>query len=508
MYTRFMGAQRLSNLEPREFHLFLPLSSLVLSTFPAQILSVQPLLALRGSGALLQFTELPFRYRWNVVPYVVASTTSLSKLQDRKGVQPRFSRFRGWIWRQWEHFVATLRISRDLVAVVDISWHLDSARVQLDLPQNIREVERAMPVVATLEDHTPDIVIQASKALRVIAMTKQLWLKILNNLAFNGLLDLPPIDRLNISTDALILLVQRGVAGPASWLSSFPPNRPEQIVDLHLFGGGQYARICTVNSLKYITLAPATKFSQSHILWTMNTFSGRRSCWLADKHFVSFSFQLQAPLLQEVDLQTGQVKEVFSSVFTGTGFCREPGLLGELLVFSFMPNHLNQTVVVLIDWQRRKCLKLDYMSYPYTAKCEKNSDTITFCEHEYTRFHPEHIGTSPSGGTLELSWPSASFGRRPIQAKWGGNGGVPNSATPGIFGTPPNSATQHKFATDPISSGIKPSSRSQASSLLVEVEIYLAQAEGESQYSALTSEDKTKLPGCDGRKTAIFRHYL
>ncbi|KAK6984325.1 hypothetical protein R3P38DRAFT_2806684 [Favolaschia claudopus] len=60
-----------------------------------------------------------------------------------------------------------------------------------------------------------------------------------------------------------------------------------------------------------------------------------------------------------------------------------------------------------------------------------------------------------------------------------------------LFGTPPNSATQHKFATDPISSGIKPSSRSQASSLLVEVEIYLAQAE-ERPKAPLTSSARSQ----------------
>ncbi|KAK7014649.1 hypothetical protein R3P38DRAFT_2370828, partial [Favolaschia claudopus] len=154
-----------------------------------------------------------------------------------------------------------------------------------------------------LEDLTPDIVIQvlalcgvhatlsfsrASKALRVSAMTKQLWLKILDNLAFNGLLDLPPIDRLNISTDALILLVQRGVAGPAFWLSSFPPNRPErqltflevsEIVDLHLFGGGQYARICNVNSLKIYHVGTGQEIfsypmDHEHILWSTELLAG------------------------------------------------------------------------------------------------------------------------------------------------------------------------------------------------------------------------------------------
>ncbi|KAK7041346.1 hypothetical protein R3P38DRAFT_2512222 [Favolaschia claudopus] len=290
-----------------------------------------------------------------------------------------------------------------------------------------------------LEDLGPDIILQvlalcgvhatvslsrASRGLRVITMTKQLWLDILDNLAFNGLLDLPPIDRLSVSTDELIQLVKCAVGGPKSWLFTFPLSQParqlsflvsqpvEEIIDLHLLGGGQYIGLCTLNSLQIHHVDTGRKIyccpvDYERTLWSIELLAGGQILRVLLVPATSPSSDRLT--IQEVDLLNDQVNEVFSLAFTGRGSCREPGLVEELLVFAFIPYHVNQTEVVLINWRREKCLRLDYMSYPYTAvktKLTPNHLVALYTKDEKP-FHTYLAITSPPD--LDLMWEGFQF---------------------------------------------------------------------------------------------------
>lgn len=104
------------------------------------------------------------------------------------------------------------------------------------------------------------ILLQVNKRLRQVALVKQLWLSLLRDLGFRGILDLPPEQELeNYSTDDIVDHVKRVVVGPAAWREGFDPGASSQsrtklhrrvcfdsvpdeqdLVDLRLLPGGRY----------------------------------------------------------------------------------------------------------------------------------------------------------------------------------------------------------------------------------------------------------------------------
>jgi hypothetical protein len=94
---------------------------------------------------------------------------------------------------------------------------------------------------------------------------KQLWLSLLRDLGFRGILDLPPEQELeNYSTGDIVDQVKRVVVGPAAWLEGFDHGASSQsrtmlhrrlcfdsvpdaqdLIDFHLLPGGRYMVIRT-----------------------------------------------------------------------------------------------------------------------------------------------------------------------------------------------------------------------------------------------------------------------
>ncbi|KAJ6578267.1 hypothetical protein B0H19DRAFT_1253525 [Mycena capillaripes] len=60
-----------------------------------------------------------------------------------------------------------------------------------------------------------------NKSLRSVSLTKQLWLSLMRDLRFRGLLDLPSAEELeNYSTVKLVGIIKRIVFGPNVWSTS------------------------------------------------------------------------------------------------------------------------------------------------------------------------------------------------------------------------------------------------------------------------------------------------
>ncbi|KAJ7264225.1 hypothetical protein C8J57DRAFT_1512298 [Mycena rebaudengoi] len=99
----------------------------------------------------------------------------------------------------------------------------------------------------------------ANKFFHRVALTKQLWLNLMQDLVSRGLLDIPFRETLDVySTAEIIAEIRRIICGPATWAPTsscapavhqqlkFPTNvDPGSSFDLRLFPGGTHALLIT-----------------------------------------------------------------------------------------------------------------------------------------------------------------------------------------------------------------------------------------------------------------------
>ncbi|KAF7353539.1 F-box domain-containing protein [Mycena sanguinolenta] len=212
-----------------------------------------------------------------------------------------------------------------------------------------------------------------NKALRRIALSKQLWLSLVLDPRFRDALDLPPPDREKLeclSTEELIALVKNALVGPGSlWDSAhdvtcsatltsirIPFNYMEDRSGARLLPGARYIflRSMTQNRLCIYDVWSA-RCIWEHLaqVYTMCEVDLVPGCAIARVFFVRTEDPNALTLhVEEVDLTTGASHEVFDfsldSIVSGV---MPWVIMGDFLLATVLYSRFTDAVLVLINWR-------------------------------------------------------------------------------------------------------------------------------------------------------------
>ncbi|KAJ6562040.1 hypothetical protein B0H19DRAFT_1143386 [Mycena capillaripes] len=234
-----------------------------------------------------------------------------------------------------------------------------------------------LKVLAICDVYTALSVSILNKPLRRVALAKQLWLSLLHDLAFCNVLDLPPAEELQGSaTSDLINLVKRFVLGPDTWLpgsSGATIHRQvtfnmgldrSDVVDFVLLLGGRYVGLRTGEHFSIHELASGRSIWKHASPYGTENFSvdllegGTIVRVLLIP--VRQNYGGQVLCVQEVDLTSGQCKEVFCSDIPTAAWERwTPSILGDFFIFALRPpSSPLELVFVLVNWRDEVCIVL------------------------------------------------------------------------------------------------------------------------------------------------------
>ncbi|KAJ6555712.1 hypothetical protein B0H10DRAFT_1208472 [Mycena sp. CBHHK59/15] len=241
-----------------------------------------------------------------------------------------------------------------------------------------------LKILSTCDVYTALSVSAVNKSLRCVALAKQLWLSLAQDLAFRALLDIPPAEELQTcSTEDLIAEVKRVVAGPASW-SPASSSRPalhrqlkfnmcanaDDLIHFRLLPGGRYTvlrtrkdlRICEVRTGRNIWTHVA---DYPFTTWSIDLVAGgdtARLLLLPIDHSGSPDISVQ-----EVDLTSGQSREVFSFELKTRLERWMSSILGDFFVFALQPSNPVQMIFLLVNWRAQTYVVLNYFGRSYST---------------------------------------------------------------------------------------------------------------------------------------------
>ncbi|KAJ7244684.1 hypothetical protein C8J57DRAFT_1476737 [Mycena rebaudengoi] len=222
-----------------------------------------------------------------------------------------------------------------------------------------------------------------NKPFRCVALTKQLWLHLMQDLVSRGLLDSPSTETLDAySTGDIIDEIRRIVCGPATWAprSSCAPAvlrqlkfstnvDPGSLIDLRLIHGGTHALLNTLDDMRLYEVRTG------RCVWTRASTPGSFAVDMAEGGkaarilLVPPNYSQDACItIQEVYLPTGESREILSVPLPQdttmnmywSGDLREDFFVLHAYICSIPGGN----VFTLVDWRRGKQILLSYNTGP------------------------------------------------------------------------------------------------------------------------------------------------
>ncbi|KAJ7108402.1 hypothetical protein C8R43DRAFT_1243567 [Mycena crocata] len=221
--------------------------------------------------------------------------------------------------------------------------------------------------------HTVLHVGRVNKLLRALTLTKEIWLALIHDLAFRGILDLPPADVLrNYTVPDLVDDVKRIVLGPKTWspASTSPPiitrqralpapwatdNSRQTFSGMKVLPGGKY--IIWERHSSLLEIRSITRW-ESVILLVCNTP-------------VPFEVNIIRVKIIRVQLDTGEESGLFEQRLQIRHIWR-PIILGNLFLVSV--NSGRKDGVLLVNWRGRTHAALECVY-------DRNLEAILLPEH-------------------------------------------------------------------------------------------------------------------------------
>ncbi|KAJ7364253.1 hypothetical protein DFH08DRAFT_798633 [Mycena albidolilacea] len=226
---------------------------------------------------------------------------------------------------------------------------------------------------------------QVNKILRRVAFVKQLWLSLVRDLTFRGLVELAPVEDEELeshSTTELVQFVMRAVAYSRlpHLLGSF--TRVQSHRRLAFRSGVDWRSIWNA------TLLPGARYAVVRIPTGLHIYevsSGRRIWTRAFDMFSNYSidktrggamtrFLLQTEegniCIEEVDLATGESWEVFAFDLQGANGLYNTRIVDDFFVCTLRPSNGEGTSLLLVNWPAATWMFLDLGFVPSSTWTE------------------------------------------------------------------------------------------------------------------------------------------
>ncbi|KAJ7500065.1 hypothetical protein FB451DRAFT_1207379 [Mycena latifolia] len=218
-----------------------------------------------------------------------------------------------------------------------------------------------------------------NKHFRALALGKQLWISLLRQLEFHGLIDLPTGETFERhSTSDLIDEVKCVVSGPKTWAPTWSsPGAPKRRIvvpfqreissvlrnTIRLLPGGRYFALHDQRSLNLFDVATGRSvwvYTHSAPIrsWSFDMRSGGVELFIAvagpDLHHTNSVHVLH------VDLATGQSQTLATLPLpTRLRYLSSPAILGEFLAISFEMEFQAPGLVLFANWRREEHVLLN-----------------------------------------------------------------------------------------------------------------------------------------------------
>ncbi|KAJ6485407.1 hypothetical protein C8R47DRAFT_1321235 [Mycena vitilis] len=234
-----------------------------------------------------------------------------------------------------------------------------------ELPEDI-----LIRVLGFCDVHCVMSISQTNHYHHTIALVKQLWISIVEDLTTRSLLELPPGLRLTQqSTEELINHVKRAVIGPCAWIH--PPGTPSKSIVLpatvnasHGYQGDSKVKL--VNGGRHVVLAHRMAVE----VWDMET---RRRLWSRPVFAINFNVHVNqgnshtnitlAMTLNDrleivqIDTNVGETQS-FSLRLPASNAHADPIICGNLLIVHTRVNAIGGYETLVVDWVNGKYVLL------------------------------------------------------------------------------------------------------------------------------------------------------
>ncbi|KAJ6555963.1 hypothetical protein B0H19DRAFT_1151649 [Mycena capillaripes] len=309
-------------------------------------------------------------------------------------------------------------------------------------------------ILAQCDVHTVLRLGQVNRLLHVLTLRRELWLALISDLAFHGIIDPPSSDTLlRLNTRDLIYEIKRTVAGPRTWSpTSTSPPKVARVLTLPLPGaaarmlqglrvlpGGQYIallRNIPASSLEIWSIARREcvwlwQTPIQNIVWSIDVVTGG-----VFVHILVHEILVPAPVIvYRVSLETGDATCLFQQALPCVWFHSDPHILGDyfLAVITRVGKSLSgrgrgpaeEHAVLLVNWQEKTYVAL---------KCDATQKNLFQCD----------IRRSSAPGTHHHSLPA------PTPAVQGCRQCIQHRVATSIL-TPPHARPQRKRSLLPCS---------------------------------------------------------
>ncbi|KAJ7618112.1 hypothetical protein DFH06DRAFT_1483368 [Mycena polygramma] len=235
-----------------------------------------------------------------------------------------------------------------------------------ELPEDI-----LIRVLGFCHVHCVILISQTNHYLHTIALVKQLWISIVEDLTVRSLLELPPgLLLTQHSTEELINHVKRAAIGPCAWrhpqsgTSSKRIVLPATVKASHGYQGDSKVKL--VNGGRHVVLAHRTAVE----IWDVET---RRRLWSRPVFAVTFNvnqgdshtnitlamtlddrFTLE---IVQIDTNVGET-QLFSLRLPAFNAHADPIICGNLLIVHMRVNAIGGYETLIVDWVNRKYVLL------------------------------------------------------------------------------------------------------------------------------------------------------
>ncbi|KAJ7628017.1 hypothetical protein DFH06DRAFT_1442429 [Mycena polygramma] len=234
-------------------------------------------------------------------------------------------------------------------------------------------------VLSQSDVYTTLSVSAVNKSLRCVALTKQLWLSLVQDLGVRGVLDLPAAEELETySTTDLVNHVKRVVVGPEGWLPGYHATLHRQLefdaavegqhlVDFRLLPSGRHTMLQTRKDLRICEVGSGSivwKLSAHYrdTTWSVHLMPGGE---IARVVVLPVS-QPMVIAIHEVNLTRGKAREKFTLNLPTTLLRWMPSIQGDFFLFALQPEDSAIMIFMLVNWREETYVVLDYGGRSYS----------------------------------------------------------------------------------------------------------------------------------------------
>ncbi|KAJ6470925.1 hypothetical protein C8R45DRAFT_1014901 [Mycena sanguinolenta] len=257
------------------------------------------------------------------------------------------------------------------------------------MPFDVLGEDILLSILCLCDVYTVLSVSAINKSLRCIALSKQLWLSLVQDSTFRAALDLPPPDPEELgthSTEELIDFVKSSVIGPGPMWPLGCSSATITSLELHLEDMGDRPAFRLLPGARYILLHSITQSmlyiydiwsarcvwqhpAEDYTICQVDLVPGTTIARVFLAQPVQVDYSAQHTLhIEEIDLTTGLSRQVFELGFPIRSFGSAYAIVGDYFLCTMLYSLVYDAKIILVNWRISTFVALSRHGFNHAVK--------------------------------------------------------------------------------------------------------------------------------------------